>query len=87
LGHILLALNLKQEKIPLIKQGIFSNKFAVGWLIGMIFLVIAMTQWHWMQTVLGTTNLSAENWVLVIAGAILSSGWMEVLKWIRITNK
>jgi Ca2+-transporting ATPase len=27
-GHILLALNLKQEKVPLIKQGIFSNKFA-----------------------------------------------------------
>lgn len=52
LGHILLPLNLKQEKVPLIKQGIFSNKFAYGWLIGMIILVISMTQWDWLQMVL-----------------------------------
>ena len=31
LGHIFLALNLKQEKILIIKQGIFSNKFGVLW--------------------------------------------------------
>ena len=28
LGHIMLALNLKQERLPLLRQGIFSNRFA-----------------------------------------------------------
>jgi Ca2+-transporting ATPase len=39
----MLALNLKQEKLPLIRQGIFSNRFATGWLVGMIALSLAMT--------------------------------------------
>ena len=44
LGHIVLAMNLKQEKRPLFKQGVFSNTFAVLWLFGMIAFVVAMTQ-------------------------------------------
>jgi P-type Ca2+ transporter type 2C len=43
LGHILLAMNLKQEKTPLFKQGFFSNRFATFWLFAMIGLTLTMT--------------------------------------------
>src|SRR4030042_2360103 len=42
LGHIFLALNLKQENVPLLKQGLFSNHFATFWLIGMIALTLVV---------------------------------------------
>ncbi len=86
LGHIVLALNLKQEKTPLLKQGLLSNKFAIGWLIGMIMLIIGMTQWGWLQMVLGTTDLRMVHWLMIVAGAIAASSWMEVVKWIRLSD-
>jgi Ca2+-transporting ATPase len=82
-GHIVLALNLKQEKVPLFKQGLLSNRFAAGWLVGMIAFVLAMTLNPFAQSVLQTTGLSTVQWGMVIAGALLASMWIEVLKWTR----
>ena len=84
LGHIILAMNLKQEQRPLFKQGLFSNTFAVLWLVGMIGFVLAMTQWPFAQSLLGTTGLNNTQWAMVVVGALLASMWMEVVKWIRI---
>lgn len=83
LGHIVLALNLKQERIPLLKQGVLANRFAVGWLVGMVALVLAMTLTPWVQGVLDTRALSSAQWGLVVAGALLGSIWMEAVKWMR----
>jgi Ca2+-transporting ATPase len=83
LGHIILALNLKQERVPLLQQGLLSNRFAAGWLVGMIAFVLAMTLIPFAQSVLNTTGLSTIQWFLVVAGAILASTWIEVVKLIR----
>ncbi len=82
LGHIVLALNLKQERVPLLKQGLFSNRFAAGWLAGMVILVLAMTFIPAVGSVLGTTSLSAVQWAAVVILAVLASAWIEVRKWI-----
>jgi Ca2+-transporting ATPase len=82
LGHIVLAMNLKQTRRPLLEQGLLSNRFAVGWLAGMIALVLAMTLLEPVRAVLQTTPLSAAQWAAVASGALLASGWMEVRKWI-----
>jgi len=84
LGHIVLALNLKQEEVPLLQQGLLSNHFAAGWLVGMIIFVLAMTFIPFVQGVLQTTALSSVQWAMVIAGALLASIWIEVLKWLRL---
>ncbi len=83
LGHIVLALNLKQERVPLLEQGLFSNRFAAGWLAGMIALVLAMTLIPAVGDVLDTTPLTAAQWAMVVGGAMLASGWIEVRKWVR----
>jgi P-type Ca2+ transporter type 2C len=87
LGHIVLAMNLKQRRTPLLKQGLLSNRFAVGWLVGMIALVLAMTLFEPVRSVLHTTALSGGQWLAVVAGALLASGWMEVAKWIRLRRE
>ncbi|MCL7454434.1 MAG: cation-transporting P-type ATPase [Anaerolineae bacterium] len=84
LGHIVLAMNLKQSRTPLLKQGLLSNRFAAGWLVGMILLVLAMTLLEPVRSVLHTTALSGRQWLVVGAGALLASGWIEVAKWLRL---
>jgi P-type Ca2+ transporter type 2C len=83
LGHIVLALNLKQETVPLLKQGLLSNRFGAGWLAGMIALVLLMTQVPFVQQVLQTTDLTGVQWLWVVLGALLGSMWLEILKWLR----
>lgn len=83
LGHVLLAMNLKQTQRSLLEQGLLSNKFAAGWLLGMIALVLAMTSLTPVRTLLNTTALSGAQWAMVVVGAILASGWIEVRKWVR----
>jgi len=87
LGHVLLALNVKQTKTPLIKQGILVNRFGAGWLAGMIAIILAITFVHSAYFLLNTTYLEPVQWALVIIGAVLSSGWMEVLKLFKYYSK
>lgn len=86
LGHILLALNLKQTQRSLLEQGLLSNKFAAGWLLGMIVFVLAMTFVPPVRTMLNTTPLSGIQWAMVMVGSILASSWLEVRKWVRRTQ-
>lgn len=80
LGHVLLALIVKQTHKPLLKQGILTNRIGAGWLLGMILLVYMMTHVQSVYSVLSTTFLEPVQWSLVIAGAILASAWIEVQK-------
>jgi Ca2+-transporting ATPase len=80
LGHIVLALNLKQRRRPLLHQGLLANRFALGWLLGMIALVLAMTFVAPVRSLLKTTPLTALQWLAVIVGALVASGWMELVK-------
>jgi Ca2+-transporting ATPase len=82
LGHIVLAMNLKQRRRPLLRQGLLANRFAAGWLLGMVALVLVMTLAAPVRAVLKTTSLSGLQWLGVVAGALLASGWMEVRKWL-----
>ncbi|HEY5509076.1 MAG TPA: cation-transporting P-type ATPase, partial [Paludibacter sp.] len=87
LGHVLLALNVKQTETPLIKQGILSNRFGAGWLAGMIAIILTITFVQSTYFLLNTTFLEPVQWALVIIGAVLASGWMEVLKLFKYYDK
>lgn len=82
LGHILLALNLKQEKLPLFRQGLFSNRFGAGWLLGMIGLSLAITLVAPLRTYLQTATLPWPLWLAIIAIVIATTFWIEVRKWL-----
>ncbi len=82
LGHILLALNLKQERLPLLKQGIFANRFGTFWLLGMIALALFVTQVPVMHRLFQTTFLPPAVWLVIIIGALVSTFWIEAFKFL-----
>ena len=83
LGHILLALNLKQERVPLVKQGIFSNYFGAAWLVIMIILSIFIITVPQLHPYLKTSQLPLGIWLGLIVVTVMSTFWIEILK---ITN-
>src|SRR3972149_6754164 len=83
LGHIMLALNLKQEKLSLLKQGIFSNRFATFWLIGMIGLSLFMTIVPFAYPYFHTMAVPLNVWMVLIAVVLVSIWWMAINKLFR----
>ena len=80
LGHILLALNLKQEKVPLLVQGFFSNRFGIFWLLSMILFSLTITNVTYFYPYLKTTWLPISLWAEIVLVACLSTFWIEVKK-------
>jgi Ca2+-transporting ATPase len=80
LGHIMLALNLKQEKTPLLKQGVFSNRFATFWMAGMIVLSLSITLIPGIHPYFRTTALPINVWFAILAVILISSWWIEFTK-------
>lgn len=83
LGHILLALNLKQDKMPLMVQGFFSNRFGIWWLMGMIVFSLAITMLPRLYPYFGTTWLPLNVWAIIIATIFAATFWIELFKIIR----
>jgi Ca2+-transporting ATPase len=83
LGHILLALNLKQEKIPLMVRGFFANYFGLFWLFSMILLSIIMTCVPRMYPYIKTTWLPLAVWGQLIVVIVFATFWIEVVKIIK----
>jgi Ca2+-transporting ATPase len=83
LGHICLALNMKQRQLPLLKQGIFSNLFASLWLAGMIVLTVTMTNISIVFPYLKTTFLPLSVWEIILIVIIVTTFWIEIKKMIR----
>jgi len=84
LGHILLALNLKQEKLSLFRQGLFSNRFGAFWLVGMLAFSLVITLVPTLHTYLNTAPLTLGLWMAIAAVAILSTFWIEIGKIVKL---
>lgn len=84
LGHVALALNLKQEQLLLFKQGLFANRFGAGWLFGIIFISVVITSVPALHVYFKTSALSIGLWLAIITVAISSTFWIEVAKLVRL---
>ncbi len=82
LGHIMLAFNMRSDREPLFKLGFFTNRVMDWWGIGALVFVIAITLIPFLQNRLHTTNLSLNQWLIVVGFAIAGTFWHEVWKWI-----
>lgn len=80
LGHILLAINLKQERRSLWKRGVFANRFATGWLIGMGLLSLLLTYVPALYPLFHTTALTGHLWLSILLVVFASTFWIEVLR-------
>jgi Ca2+-transporting ATPase len=80
LGHILLALNLKQDKLPLLRQGLRSSRFGTFWLLSMIGLSLLMTSVPLVHPYLATTVIPITVWVVILIVVLASTFWIEAWK-------
>lgn len=80
LGHIMLALNLKQEKLSLFKQGVFSNRFGSLWFAGMIILSLSITTFPLFRPYLHTAPLPLNVWLVILTIVFCSTWWIELSK-------
>lgn len=74
----MLALTLKQKKVPLLKQGIFSNRFGAGWLLAMIALSVATTSIPSVRPYFHTAALPLHVWIPILAVVFGSTWWIEL---------
>jgi Ca2+-transporting ATPase len=80
LGHILLALNFRSEKEPLAKLGFLSNKVMVLWAVLAAVTLIVGTSLPFVHDSLKITNLSLQDWALVVSVSFAATFWMELKK-------
>jgi Ca2+-transporting ATPase len=80
LGHILLALNFRSEREPLVKLGFFSNKVMVMWAVLATATLIVGTSLPVVHDALKITYLSLPDWTLVISVSVAATFWIELRK-------
>jgi Ca2+-transporting ATPase len=83
LGHIMLALNFRSEKEPLVKLGVFSNKLMLLWAGVVVVVLLVGTNLPFIADALKITSLSAFDWVLVIVASFVATFWMELKKMLQ----
>jgi Ca2+-transporting ATPase len=80
LGHIMLALNFRSEKEPLVKLGFFSNKVMVLWALIVIVALLVGTNLPFLYGSLKITSLTLQEWALVVIVSFVATFWMELQK-------
>jgi Ca2+-transporting ATPase len=80
IGHILLALNFRSEKEPLVKLGLFSNKVMILWAMLAVATLLVGTNLSFVHESLKITNLSLSEWALVVGVSFVATFWMELKK-------
>ncbi|MEX0940205.1 MAG: cation-transporting P-type ATPase [Candidatus Babeliales bacterium] len=80
IGHILLALNLKQRKKPLIGKEFFTDYFGLLWCGSMIAFSIFITSVPYFYPYLHTTWLPLSLWIEIVIIIIVTTFWIEIKK-------
>jgi Ca2+-transporting ATPase len=80
LGHILLALNLRSDKEPLLKLGILSNRVMLLWALIVIATLLVGTNVTGIANSLKITALTLADWAIVVIAAFTATFWIELRK-------
>jgi Ca2+-transporting ATPase len=80
LGHVFLAINMRSEREPIFRVGLFSNRVMVWWGIATVVCVLVMTFVPGIGALLKVVPLSGPQWILAIWAAIVGTFWQEAGK-------
>jgi Ca2+-transporting ATPase len=83
IGHIFLALNLRSEKEPLVKLGLFSNKVMLLWAAVVGITLLVGTSLPLVHESLRITGLSLPYWGVVLVVSFVATFWMELKKLLK----
>jgi Ca2+-transporting ATPase len=80
LGHVLLAVNLRSERLPLIRLGLFSNQPMLVWMAAVAIFLTAVAVLTPLQTAIKTVPLSVTQIGMILGLTFLGTFWQEGVK-------
>jgi P-type Ca2+ transporter type 2C len=84
LGHVFLALNLRSEREPLFRLGVFSNRLMIVWILVTFaftaFIALAPVVAPAVAAPFGFVSLTGSEWLFAVALAIIGTFWLEIAK-------
>ncbi|MCL5679419.1 MAG: cation-transporting P-type ATPase [Candidatus Thermoplasmatota archaeon] len=86
LSQVILAQNLRTEYQPIIKKGFFSNPIILAWGIIIVGMLVTVTLYSPLHSIIDTSTLGLREWLIIVTAAILSTSWMEIIKFYRREN-
>ncbi len=85
-GHVGMAFNARSRRMPLMKQGLFSNRVLNIWGAGVGLLLVLVATTPIVRTITRTVPLSGKEWALAMSLALAGAFWLEILKWLTWTD-
>ena len=83
IGHVLLAQNMRTQREPLARVGLFSNPVMNVWAAATLSLTAAVTLLPALAVNLRTTALDGTQWLTAIGAALVGTAWIEAAKLFR----
>jgi P-type Ca2+ transporter type 2C len=80
IGHTFLAFNMRSERQPLSKIGLFSNRVMLVWAGAVLAFLILATGLPQVQASLKLTSLDLKGWLLALGIPFVTIFWMELMK-------
>ena len=87
LSQVILAQNLRTENQPVTQKGFLSNPIIFAWGIIVVGMLVVFTLYSPLHSILDTSSLRLQEWLIIVVAAILSSSWMEILKYSKYKDK
>jgi len=82
-GHVLLALQMRSERQPLVRAGLFSNPAMIFWGVAAVGLALIAPYVPVLGHALRLTPLRPEEWAVAVLLPLLATSWWEALKLVR----
>lgn len=80
IGHIFLGINMRTEREPIIRVGLFSNTSMIVWAIVSFAVVLLVTSISLFNPILKVTPLKMSQWIIIILIAFIGTFWIEISK-------
>ena len=81
LTHVFVAMNMRSLSEPVLPKGILSNMVMLVWLALAMLLACLLAVWGDLRGLLHVTAVSWEAWTTIVVVSIVSSWWVEGVKW------
>lgn len=85
IGHLILAVNMRTVREPVLRLGLMSNRIMILWSIcalGFLILAVSVTP---LREILRLAPLSRGDWLVVAICPFLALTWIEAGKWAGLT--
>lgn len=79
-GQVFLALNLRSDSTPLLKQGILTNRVMLMWALLVVLALVACVSLSAAQVALQFVGLGVWDWTLAVGVSFAATFWIELKK-------